>query len=145
MSNFVGQALRGEALTVYGDGLQTRSFCYVADLVDGIMRMMNQDEHNGPINLGNPGEFTMLELAEMVKELVDPTIDIKFLPATPDDPMKRKPDITKAKNLLGWEPQDPPQGGAQTHGAGLPRAHCQRQREEGQLMFGVRRFVSKRH
>lgn len=107
VSNFVGQALRGEALTIYGDGKQTRSFCYVADLVQGIMRMMNQEAENGPVNLGNPGEFTMLELAEMVKGLVDPKIDIKYLPATPDDPMKRKPDISKAKKLLGWEPTVP--------------------------------------
>lgn len=105
VSNFVGQAIRGEALTIYGDGLQTRSFCYVSDLVDGLVRMMNQDKYVGPVNMGNPGEFTMKELAEVVKELVDPKLDIKYLPATPDDPMKRKPDISKAKEYLSWQPK----------------------------------------
>lgn len=104
VSNFVGQALRGEDLTIYGDGQQTRSFCYVADLVDGLVRMMNQDDHIGPFNIGNPGEFTMLELAEMVKDIVNPKLNIKFLPATPDDPMKRQPDISKMKKATGWEP-----------------------------------------
>ncbi|CDF32317.1 UDP-glucuronic acid decarboxylase UXS [Chondrus crispus] len=105
VSNFVGQAIRGEPLTIYGDGMQTRSFCYVADLVDGLVRMMNQDTHVGPFNMGNPGEFTMKELAEIVKKLVSPQLDIKYLPPTPDDPMKRKPDITKAKTHLKWEPK----------------------------------------
>jgi len=104
VSNFVGQALRGEPLTIYGDGSQTRSFCYVADLVEVIIRMMNS-EHTGPFNIGNPGEFSMLELANLVKELVDPSIQIKFLPPTPDDPMKRRPDISKAKEFLDWEPK----------------------------------------
>lgn len=104
VSNFVGQAIRGDPLTIYGDGMQTRSFCYVADMVDGMIRMMNQDEKVGPINLGNPGEFTMIELATMVKELVNPKLDIDYLPATPDDPMKRRPDISKAKALLDWAP-----------------------------------------
>mmetsp|Transcript_43687 Transcript_43687/g.107198 ORF Transcript_43687/g.107198 Transcript_43687/m.107198 type:complete len:359 (-) Transcript_43687:1386-2462(-) len=106
VSNFVGQALRGEPLTIYGDGSQTRSFCYVADLVEVIMRMMNSD-YTGPFNIGNPGEFTMKELADLVKELVNPQLEIKYLPPTPDDPMKRQPDITKAKKFLGWEPQMP--------------------------------------
>lgn len=104
VSNFVGQAIKGEPLTIYGDGLQTRSFCYVADLVDGLVKMMNQNEQTGPINLGNPGEFTMKELAEIVKDLVDPKLEITYMPATPDDPMKRRPDITKAKKHLDWEP-----------------------------------------
>ncbi|OSX71270.1 hypothetical protein BU14_0565s0001 [Porphyra umbilicalis] len=106
VSNFVGQALRGQSLTVYGDGSQTRSFCYVADLVDGIMRMM-QGNATGPFNLGNPGEFSMLELAQLVKDQVDPASPIKYLPATPDDPAKRKPDITKATAHLGWTPSVP--------------------------------------
>lgn len=160
VSNFVGQAIRGEPLTIYGDGTQTRSFCYVADLVEGMIRMMNQEETIGPVNIGtfvlsgaksaycatgpcatlfllrrtlrvrdvspdhppcamrlralvinldagNPGEFTIAELAEIVKELVEGTMDIKYLPATPDDPMKRKPDISKAKKYLDWEPVVP--------------------------------------
>jgi UDP-glucuronate decarboxylase len=104
VSNFVAQALRKEPLTVYGDGKQTRSFQYVADLVDGLMRLM-EGEHVGPFNLGNPGEFTMLELAEVVKEVIDPAAKIEFHDNTADDPHKRKPDITKAKDLLGWEPK----------------------------------------
>ncbi|XP_073389542.1 UDP-glucuronic acid decarboxylase 2 [Physcomitrium patens] len=104
VSNFVAQALRKEPMTVYGDGKQTRSFQYVSDLVEGLMRLM-EGEHVGPFNLGNPGEFTMLELAEVVKEVIDPTATIEYKPNTQDDPHKRKPDITKAKNLLGWEPK----------------------------------------
>ncbi|XWS08584.1 hypothetical protein CRYUN_Cryun40dG0014800 [Craigia yunnanensis] len=103
VSNFVAQALRKEPLTVYGDGKQTRSFQYVSDLVEGLMRLMEGD-HVGPFNLGNPGEFTMLELAEVVQETIDPNAKIEFRPNTEDDPHKRKPDISKAKKLLGWEP-----------------------------------------
>ncbi|EOY06546.1 NAD(P)-binding Rossmann-fold superfamily protein [Theobroma cacao] len=103
VSNFVAQALRKEPLTVYGDGKQTRSFQYVSDLVEGLMRLMEGD-HVGPFNLGNPGEFTMLELAEVVQETIDPNAKIEFRPNTEDDPHKRKPDISKAKQLLGWEP-----------------------------------------
>ncbi|XWS36168.1 hypothetical protein CRYUN_Cryun20dG0061900 [Craigia yunnanensis] len=104
VSNFVAQALRKEPLTVYGDGKQTRSFQYVSDLVEGLMRLM-EGEHVGPFNLGNPGEFTMLELAEVVQETIDPNAKIEFRPNTEDDPHKRKPDITRAKELLGWEPK----------------------------------------
>ncbi|OMO52963.1 NAD-dependent epimerase/dehydratase [Corchorus capsularis] len=103
VSNFVAQALRKEPLTVYGDGKQTRSFQYVSDLVEGLMRLMEGD-HVGPFNLGNPGEFTMLELAQVVQETIDPNAKIEFRPNTEDDPHKRKPDITKAKELLFWEP-----------------------------------------
>jgi len=106
VSNFVAQALRKEPLTVYGDGNQTRSFQYVSDLVEGLMRLM-EGEHVGPFNLGNPGEFTMLELAQVVQETIDPNARIEFRPNTEDDPHKRKPDITKAKDLLGWEPTVP--------------------------------------
>ncbi|XP_078439651.1 UDP-glucuronic acid decarboxylase 4-like [Wolffia australiana] len=106
VSNFVAQALRKEALTVYGDGKQTRSFQYVSDLVEGLMRLM-EGEHVGPFNLGNPGEFTMLELAKVVQETIDPNARIEFKENTQDDPHKRKPDITKAKELLGWEPKVP--------------------------------------
>lgn len=104
VSNFVAQALRKEPMTVYGDGKQTRSFQYVSDLVDGLMRLM-EGEHVGPFNLGNPGEFTMLELAKVVQETIDKDAKIEFRPNTEDDPHKRKPDITKAKELLGWQPQ----------------------------------------
>ncbi|CAI8610658.1 unnamed protein product [Vicia faba] len=103
VSNFVAQALRKDPLTVYGDGKQTRSFQYVSDLVEGLMRLM-EGEHVGPFNLGNPGEFTMLELAQVVQETIDPNAKIEFRPNTEDDPHKRKPDISKAKELLGWQP-----------------------------------------
>jgi len=105
VSNFIVQALKGEDLTVYGDGQQTRSFCYVDDLVDGLMRLMNApDEVTGPVNLGNPGEFTILELAEIVIEMTGARSKIVKRPLPQDDPMQRCPDITKAKTLLGWEP-----------------------------------------
>ncbi|XP_078435460.1 UDP-glucuronic acid decarboxylase 1-like [Wolffia australiana] len=104
VSNFVAQAIRKQPLTVYGDGKQTRSFQYVSDLVNGLISLMESD-HIGPFNLGNPGEFTMLELAEVVKEIVDPRATVIFKPNTADDPHKRKPEITKAKALLNWEPK----------------------------------------
>ncbi|KAM7255348.1 hypothetical protein ACFE04_020589 [Oxalis oulophora] len=104
VSNFVAQAIRRQPMTVYGDGKQTRSFQFVSDLVEGLVALM-EGEHVGPFNLGNPGEFTMLELAEVVKEVIDPTATIEFKPNTADDPHKRKPDITKAKELLNWEPK----------------------------------------
>ncbi|KAH7282854.1 hypothetical protein KP509_35G050200 [Ceratopteris richardii] len=104
VSNFVAQALRRQPLTVYGDGKQTRSFQYVSDLVEGLVQLM-ESEHIGPFNLGNPSEFTMLELANVVKEVIDPQAKIEFKENTADDPHKRKPDITKAKNLLHWEPK----------------------------------------
>lgn len=103
VSNFVVQALRGEALTIYGDGMQTRSFCYVDDLIDGLMRLMASGEKM-PVNLGNPGEFTMLELAEKVLARVGSDVPITFLPLPQDDPRQRRPDIARAKGLLGWEP-----------------------------------------
>ena len=107
VSNFIVQALKGQDLTVYGDGSQTRSFCFVDDLVEGFIRFMNQEEIVGPMNLGNPGEFTMLELAELVLKKVggNSKITHKELPA--DDPKQRKPDITLAKKHLGWEPKVP--------------------------------------
>lgn len=106
VSNFVAQALRGQSLTVYGDGSQTRSFCYVSDLVDGLIRLMNGD-FIGPVNLGNPGEYTILELAETVREMVNPNLEIKFEPLPQDDPRRRQPDITRAKEYLGWQPTVP--------------------------------------
>lgn len=104
VSNFVAQAIRKQPMTVYGDGKQTRSFQFVSDLVDGLVALM-EGEHIGPFNLGNPGEFTMLELAGVVKEVIDPSATIEFKDNTADDPHKRKPDISKAKELLNWEPK----------------------------------------
>jgi UDP-glucuronate decarboxylase len=103
VSNFIVQALQGTPLTVYGDGSQTRSFCYVADLVEGMMRLMN-GEHMGPINIGNPGEYTILQLAEAIQKMINPDAQLSYKPLPQDDPKQRQPDITKAKNLLGWEP-----------------------------------------
>jgi UDP-glucuronate decarboxylase len=108
VSNFVVQALRGQELTIYGDGSQTRSFCYVSDLVDGFIKLMNADRTDDihmPINMGNPGEFTMNELAEQVGIATGKEIRVKFLPLPADDPRQRKPNIERAKNLLGWEPK----------------------------------------
>ncbi|KAI4349255.1 hypothetical protein L6164_009867 [Bauhinia variegata] len=104
VSNFVAQAIRKQPMTVYGDGKQTRSFQYVSDLVNGLVALMD-GEHVGPFNLGNPGEFTMLELAEVVKETIDPSATIEYRANTADDPHMRKPDISKAKELLNWEPK----------------------------------------
>jgi UDP-glucuronate decarboxylase len=105
VSNFVVQALRGEPITLYGNGQQTRSFCYVSDLIDGFMRIMETGpEVTGPINLGNPDEFTMRELAEMVLELTGSSSSLEFRPLPADDPKQRRPDITKARDVLGWEP-----------------------------------------
>jgi len=106
VSNFIVQSLRGIPLTVYGDGSQTRSFCYVSDLVEGFIRLMNGD-HTGPVNLGNPGEYTILQLAEKIQALVNPEARIKFEPLPQDDPKQRQPDITRAKTWLGWEPKVP--------------------------------------
>ena len=112
VSNFVVQALRGVPLTVYGDGSQTRSFCYASDLVEGLMRLMNGDAI-GPINLGNPDEYTILELAQTIQSMVNPDVKVKFEPLPQDDPKRRKPDITRAKTHLGWEPTVPLQTGLQ--------------------------------
>jgi UDP-glucuronate decarboxylase len=107
VSNFIVQALKGENLTVYGDGSQTRSFCYVDDLIEGFVRLMNQDKTVGPVNIGNPGEFTMLQLAELVLKKVGGKSKITNLPLPSDDPKQRRPDITLAKEVLGWEPKVP--------------------------------------
>jgi len=101
---FLDQALRGEPLTVYGDGSQTRSFCYVADLVDGLVRLGSSEEHE-PVNLGNPVELTILEFADRIRRLMGSNLEVVFRPLPEDDPRKRRPDISKAKRILGWEPQ----------------------------------------
>jgi dTDP-glucose 4,6-dehydratase len=101
---FIDQALRGEPLTVYGDGSQTRSFCYVRDLVDGLLLLLNSEEHD-PVNLGNPHEMTILEFSEYVRQAVNPALQVRFEPLPKDDPRRRRPDITKARTILGWEPR----------------------------------------
>jgi len=104
VSNFIVQALQGHDLTIYGDGTQTRSFCYVDDLIEGFLRLMNHPSLTGPVNIGNPGEFTMLELAGLVLEKVGGPSKISYLPLPGDDPKQRQPDITLAKKELGWQP-----------------------------------------
>ena len=108
--NFIFQALRGEALTVYGDGSQTRSFCYVSDLVDGLLRLVESAEI-GPINIGNDREMTVIDLARLIVSLTNSRSEVRFLPAPKDDPKVRRPDLTKARALLGYEPQVPPERG----------------------------------
>ena len=106
VSNFIVQALKGEDITIYGDGMQTRSFCYVDDLIEGMIRLMDTDDSvTGPINVGNPGKFTMIELAENVLKLTKSKSKLVRLPLPADDPKQRKPDITRARNTLGWEPK----------------------------------------
>lgn len=104
ISNFIRQALTGEDITIYGDGTQTRSFCYCDDLIEGMLRLMDQDEHTGPVNIGNPVENTMLELAEAVLAATGSSSKIAFHPLPKDDPQQRCPDIGRARNWLGWEP-----------------------------------------
>jgi len=106
VSNFIIQALRGEPITIFGDGTQTRSFCYVDDLIEGLIRLMQSpDDVTGPVNLGRPDEFTILELAEKVVELTNSKSEIVFEPLPTDDPKQRRPDITMARKILGWEPK----------------------------------------
>jgi UDP-glucuronate decarboxylase len=107
VSNFVVQALRGEPISIYGEGNQTRSFCFVSDLVDGIMRMMDCEDFTGPVNLGNPGEFTIKELAETVIDLTGAKSELIYKTLPENDPTRRRPDITLAKEKLGWEPHVP--------------------------------------
>ncbi|MCX5928635.1 MAG: SDR family oxidoreductase [Synechococcus sp. LacPavin_0920_WC12_MAG_50_7] len=104
VSNFIVQALRGEPLTLYGDGMQTRSFCYVDDLVEGFLRLM-EGPHTGPMNIGNPGEFTIKQLAELVRDRINPNLELVYRPLPQDDPMQRQPVIDLAREVLGWEPQ----------------------------------------
>ncbi len=114
--NFLGQVLRGEALTVHGDGRQTRSFCYIDDMVEGIVRLMESDAV-GPVNLGNPDERTVLDLAEIVQKIIGRNPGIVFKPLPPGDPKVRCPDITKARTLLGWEPKVPLEEGLRSTAA----------------------------
>lgn len=103
VSNFISQALRNKPITIYGDGLQTRSFCYVSDLVEGLIKLMNND-YIGPINLGNPCEYTILELAQTIQNMINPNAELIYQPLPADDPKQRQPDITKAIKYLGWQP-----------------------------------------
>jgi len=105
VSNFIVAALTGEPITIHGDGLQSRSFCYVTELVDAMYRMMNTENFTGPVNTGNPGEFTMIELAETVLKMTNSSSKLVKVEARPDDPGRRRPDITLAKEKLGWEPE----------------------------------------
>ncbi len=105
VSNFIVQALRGEDLTMYGEGLQTRSFCFVDDLIEGFLRLMDHPDQSTPVNIGNPGEFTMLELAETVLRLTESKSKVTFHPLPSDDPRQRKPDISLARKVLDWEPK----------------------------------------
>jgi len=107
VSNFIRQCLRNEPITLFGDGQQTRSFCYRDDLVDGIIRMMNTDGFTGPVNIGNPDEFTIRELAELTMELTGSPSELRHFPLPPDDPTRRQPDITLARSKLGWNPSTP--------------------------------------
>lgn len=104
VSNFIVQALAGAPITIYGDGSQTRSFCYVDDLIEGFIRFMNQDETVGPMNLGNPREFTMLELADLILKMTGSRSSVQFKPLPQDDPKQRRPDISVARKVIGWEP-----------------------------------------
>ena len=110
VSNLIVQALKGIPLTIYGDGSQTRSFCYASDLIEGFIRLMNCD-YVGPVNIGNPGEYTILQLAKTIQDMVNPDVVLKFEPLPQDDPRRRKPDITLAQQLLDWEPTVPLQEG----------------------------------
>jgi UDP-glucuronate decarboxylase len=111
VSNFIVQALQGQDITIYGDGSQTRSFCYVDDMIEAFVRLMNQDETTGPVNLGNPGEFTIKQLAEMVLRMTGSKSKLVMHPLPQDDPKQRKPDITLAKKVLQWEPKVPLEDG----------------------------------
>jgi len=105
ISNFIIQSLKGEPLTVYGQGKQTRSFCYVDDVIEGLIQLMNTDSYPYPLNLGNPEEITIIELAKMIIDLSQSSSSLQFQPLPPDDPQRRCPDITKAKKILNWEPR----------------------------------------
>ena len=105
VSNFIVQALQGKDITVYGEGSQTRSFCYVDDLIEGMIRLMGHESHTAPVNIGNPGEFSVLELAQQVIALTGSSSKLVHRPLPQDDPLQRRPDISLAKKLLDWEPK----------------------------------------
>ena len=105
VSNFIGQALKCQDITVFGDGSQTRSFCYVSDMIEGFVRLMDAEDFTGPVNLGNPAEITVLDLANKIKKMTGSSSKITFRPLPKDDPVRRRPDVTLAKRVLGWEPK----------------------------------------
>jgi UDP-glucuronate decarboxylase len=107
VSNFCVQALMGRDITIYGDGSQTRSFCYITDLVEGLVRLMNREAFHEPVNLGNPEEFTIIELAQKILAMTQSPAQVVFRPLPPDDPVKRRPDISRAREILGWQPSVP--------------------------------------
>jgi len=107
VSNFIRQAIKNEPITLFGSGEQTRSFCYRDDLVDAMIRMMNTEGFTGPVNIGNPDEYTIGELAELIRELTQSQVELRYLPLPPDDPTRRQPDITLARSKLGWNPTTP--------------------------------------
>ena len=144
ISNFIRQALRGEPLTVYGDGTQTRSFCYVDDLVRGLIAMMDQDDEIGPINLGNPGEYTMLKLAEEVLRAVGSSSSIKHVELPADDPKQRCPDITRARAVLGWSPTVDLKTGLQADGRLLSLADLRARLAESIGQSGQTRVANAR-
>jgi UDP-glucuronate decarboxylase len=113
ISNFCVQALTGQDITIYGEGSQTRSFCYIADMVDGLVRLMTQEACYEPLNLGNPEEYTILELAQKILSMTQSTAKLVFRPLPPDDPVKRRPDISRAREILGWQPTVPLNSGLQ--------------------------------
>ena len=113
ISNFCVQALSGQDITMYGDGSQTRSFCYITDLVEGLVRLMNRESVHEPVNLGNPEEFTILELAQKILSMTQSAAQVVYRPLPPDDPVKRRPDISRARELLGWQPTVPLDAGLQ--------------------------------
>jgi UDP-glucuronate decarboxylase len=113
ISNFCVQALTGQDITIYGDGSQTRSFCYISDLVDGLVRLMDREACHEPVNLGNPEEYTIMELAQKILSITQSTSQLVFRPLPPDDPIKRRPDISRAREFLGWQPTVPLNSGLQ--------------------------------
>jgi UDP-glucuronate decarboxylase len=130
VSNVICQALAGEPITVYGDGTQTRSFCYVSDLVDGLMRLMDSDVTDGPVNIGNPHELTVGDLVERVLRMTGSASDVTYLPLPEDDPRRRRPDISKARERLGWQPRVELQEGLEATAAWFA---AELEREEGPL------------
>jgi len=113
ISNFCVQALTGKDITIYGDGSQTRSFCYISDMVEGLVRLMTRDSCYEPVNLGNPEEYTIIELAQKILSMTQSTAQLVFRPLPPDDPVKRRPDISRAREILGWQPTVPLKSGLQ--------------------------------
>jgi UDP-glucuronate decarboxylase len=134
ISNFIVQALTGRDLTIYGDGSQTRSFCYVSDLVAGLMSLMNTERFPGPVNLGNPEEYTIIELAQKILAMTKSPAKLVFRPLPPDDPVKRRPDISRARKTLGWEPRVPLQDGL---AATIPSFEQKLVQEKYQVVAGL--------